>query len=76
MDRRLGAWAGDVEAGGGARTGRWGLGRSTMGLGMGRWNRSAVRELAGELRDEGDEGGRRAREKKKLTGELRNEGGR
>ena len=25
-----------------------------------------VRELAGELRDEGDEGGRRAREKKKI----------
>ena len=33
---------------------------------LGRWNKSAVRELAGELRDEGDEGvGRRAREKKK-----------
>ena len=68
MDRRLGAWAGDVEAGGGARTGRWGLGRLAIGLGMGWWNRTAVRELAGELRDEG---GRRAREKKKkLTGEL------
>ena len=48
------------------RTGRWGLGRSAMGLGVGRRNRSAIRELAGELRDEGDEGvGRRAREKKK-----------
>ena len=36
-----------------------------MGLGVGRRNRSAIRELAGELRDEGDEGvGRRAREKK------------
>ena len=62
VDRRLGAWAGDVEAGGGARTGRWGLGRLAIGLGVGRWNRTAVRELAGELRDEG---GRRAREKKK-----------
>ena len=29
-----------------------------------------MREV-GELRDEGDEEGRRAREKKKLTGELR-----
>ena len=28
------------------------------------------------MRDEGDEEGRRAREKKKLTGELRDEGGR
>ena len=38
-----------------------------MGLGVGRWNRSVMRELVGELRDEGDEGaGRRAREKKKL----------
>ena len=38
-----------------------------MELGVGRWNRSVMRELAGELRDEGDEGaGRRAREKKKL----------
>ena len=37
-----------------------------MGLGVGQRNRSAIRELAGELRDEGDEGvGRRAREKKK-----------
>ena len=36
-----------------------------MGLGVGRRNRSTIRELAGELRDEGDEGvGRRAREKK------------
>ena len=33
---------------------------------LGRWNGSAIRELAGELRDEGDEGGQRAREKKKL----------
>ena len=39
---------------------------------LGRWNRSAVRELAGELRDEGDEGGRRELERKrKFTGELR-----
>ena len=33
---------------------------------LGRWNKSAVRELAGELRDEGDEGGWRAREEKKI----------
>ena len=34
---------------------------------MGQRNRSAMRELAGELRDEGDEGaGRREREEKKL----------
>ena len=38
-----------------------------MGLGVGRHNISAMRELAGELRDEGDEGaGRRVREKRKL----------
>jgi len=38
-----------------------------MGLGVGRRNRSAIRELAGELRDEGDEGaGQRVREKKKM----------
>ena len=35
-----------------------------MGLGVGRRNRSTMRELSGELRDKGDEGaGRRAREK-------------
>ena len=33
---------------------------------LGQWNKSAVRELAGELRDEGDEGGQRAGEKKKF----------
>ena len=38
---------------------------------LGRWNKSAVRELAGELRDEGDEGGQRAREKKKIFEEER-----
>ena len=69
VDRWLGAWATDVEADGGARTRRWGLGRSAMGLGVGRWNKSAVRELAGELRDEGDEGGQRAREEKKMEEE-------
>ena len=31
---------------------------------LGRWNKLAVRELADKLRDEGHEGGRRAREKK------------
>ena len=37
-----------------------------MGLGVGRQNRSTMRELVGELRDEGDEGvGRQARVKKK-----------
>ena len=41
---------------------RWGL----VWVGkLGRWNKSAVKELAGELRDEGDEGGHRAREEKK-----------
>ena len=62
VDRRLRAWADDVEASGGARTRQWGLGRSTMGLGvgrrsgsaeqvgdLGRRNRSAVRELAGRV---------------------------
>ena len=44
-----------------------------MGLGVSRQNRSAMRELTGELRDEGDEGaGRRAREKKKIEEERRN----
>ena len=42
---------------------RWGL---VWVVKFGRWNKSAVRELAGELRDEGDEGGQRAREKKKI----------
>ena len=56
-DRQLRAWAGDVEADGGARIGRWGL--AWVGE-LGRWNRTAVRELASELRDEGDEGGQRA----------------
>ena len=47
---------------------RWGL----VWVGeLGRWNRSAVRELVGELRDEGDEGGRRATEKKKIFEEER-----
>ena len=69
VDRRLGAWVGDVEAGGGIRTGRWGLAWAGE---LGRWNWSAVRELGGELRDEGDEGGRRELERKrKFTGELR-----
>ena len=63
VDRRLGAWAADVEVGEGARTRRWGL--AWVGE-LGRWNRSAMRELAGELRDEGDKGGWRAREKKKI----------
>ena len=63
MDRRLGAWAANVEAGRGARNGQWGL--AWVGE-LGRWNRSVVRELAGELRDEGDEGGWRAREEKKF----------
>ena len=53
------------------RTGWWGLGRSAIGLGVGRQNRSMMRELANELRDEGDEGGRRAREKKKIEEESR-----
>ena len=38
----------DVEAGEGARTRRWGL--AWVGE-LGRWNRSAMRELAGELRE-------------------------
>ena len=63
VDWWLGAWAIDVEADGGARTRRWGL--AWVGE-LGRWNRSAVRELAGELKDEGDKGGWRAREKKKI----------
>ena len=43
-----------------------------MGLGVGRRNRSAMRELASELRDEGDEGiGQIAREKKKIEEERR-----
>ena len=46
-----------------------------MGLGVSRQNRSAMRELTGELRDEGDEGaGRRAREKKKIEEERRETG--
>ena len=36
-------------------------------------NRSAVRELADELRDEGDEGDRRARERKKNWGRKKKE---
>ena len=49
------------------RTGWWGLGRSAIGLGVGRQNRSTMRELANELRDEGDGGiGQIAREKKKM----------
>ena len=35
---------------------RWRWGLVWVGK-LGRWNKSAVRELAGELRDEGDEGG-------------------
>ena len=39
---------------------------------MGRQNRSAMRELVDELRDEGDKGaGRRAREKKKIEEERK-----
>ena len=39
---------------------------------LGRRNISAMRELADELRDEGDDGGRRELERKgKFTGELR-----
>ena len=47
MDRRLGAWAGDVEAGRGAQTGQWGLGRSAMGLGMGR-RVGSMEQVSGE----------------------------
>ena len=47
---------------------RWGL--AWVGK-LGRWNMSVVRELAGKLRDEGDEGGRRAREKKRIEEERR-----
>ena len=54
MDQWLGAWAGDVEASGGAWTGRWGLGRSAMGLGVGR--RSRLAEQVG-----GEGAGRRAK---------------
>ena len=48
-----------------------------MGLGVGRRNRSAMRELVSELRDEGDEGaGWQAREKKNLRNiEERREAG-
>ena len=43
-----------------------------MGLGVGRQNRSTMRELANKLRDEGDEGiGQIAREKKKIEEERR-----
>ena len=50
--------------------GAWGDWRagSTMELGVGQRNLSAIKELAGELRDEG---GRRAREKKKIEEERR-----
>ena len=41
---------------------RWGL--AWVGK-LGRWNKLAVRELAGKLRDKGDEGGQRAKEEKK-----------
>jgi len=47
VDRRLGAWAGDVAAGRGAQTGQWGLGRSTMGLGMGR-RPGSMEQVGGE----------------------------
>ena len=47
VDRRLGAWASDVEAGEGARTGQWGLGRSAMGLGVGR-RAGSVEQVGGE----------------------------
>ena len=47
MDRRLGAWVGDIEAGGGAWTGRWGLGRLAMGLGVGR-RAGLVEQVSGE----------------------------
>ena len=53
MDRWLWAWVSDVEAGGGAWTGQWGLAWDSK---LGWWNRSAMRELGSELRDEGDEG--------------------
>ena len=33
-----------------ARIGRWGLGRSAMGLGVGRRNMSMMRKLASELK--------------------------
>jgi len=43
-----------------------------MGLGVGWQNRSTMKELGDELRDEGDEGvGRRAREKKKIEEERK-----
>ena len=61
-DRRIGQRRGSAAMGLGLDR-RWGL--AWVGE-LGRWNRSAVRELAGELRDEGDEGGWRAREKKKI----------
>ena len=49
--------------------GRWGLG--WVGE-LGWRNRSVMRELAGELRDEGDEGAdRRDREKKKIEEERK-----
>ena len=47
MDRRLRAWADDVKAGGGAWTGRWGLGRSVIGLGVGR-QAGSVEQVGGE----------------------------
>ena len=47
MDRRLGAWVGDIEAGEGVWTGRWGLGRSVMGLGVGR-RAGLVEQVSGE----------------------------
>ena len=47
VDRRLWASVGDVEAGEGMRTGRWGLGRSAMGLGVGR-RAGSVELVSGE----------------------------
>ena len=47
VDRWLGAWATDVEADGGARTRQWGLGRSAMGLGVGR-QVGSVEQVGGE----------------------------
>ena len=73
MDRRFGSWAGDVEAGERARIRRWGLGRLAMGLGVGRRNRSAMRELAGELERKKIEEERRKKKEEKPKRERERE---